>query len=129
MLMMGVQEARHKIDAFLEYPGTYFITSAADKGSYGCALLINKKVPYGTNDSVEIFISREHITVSLAEPRKLVVNIDAPYFSCVVFVFHAPCDDSQKVWFVEAAKTVKQFSVGKPSFLFLMPIHSYMPRC
>jgi hypothetical protein len=87
MLMMGVQEARHKFDAFLEFPRTYFITTAADKGSYGCALLINKKVPYGTNDSGELFISRDHITVSLAEPHKLVVHIDAPYFSCVVFVF------------------------------------------
>ena len=66
MLFMGVQEARHKFDAFLDFPGTDFITTAADSGSYGCALLVNKKVPYGSNDGKGLFLC---VIISLFQLR------------------------------------------------------------
>ena len=71
----------------------HLLHAAADeRGQYGCALWLSKRLPYASQGSAPCYFDVAHCTVVAFLPRHLLVSIDAPYFPCAVLVAHAPSD-------------------------------------
>ena len=73
---------------------SYILLHAAadERGQYGCALWLSKRLPYASQGSAPCYFDVAHCTVVAFSPRHLLVSIDAPYFPCAVLVAHAPSD-------------------------------------
>ena len=76
------------------------VKSAANaSGSYGLLLGLSKKVPHGWLPSsqestdklgVPVYFSESHVSVILADPRRLIVRVRSPVLKCIIIVAHAP---------------------------------------
>ena len=66
------------------------ISSGALKGHFGVELWVNLKQPYGYADHKRLLFHRRHFAVRHADPRLLLVHVDAPKLDCLVLVAHAP---------------------------------------
>ncbi|CAL1160258.1 unnamed protein product [Cladocopium goreaui] len=66
------------------------IASGAYKGHHGTELWISLKQPYAYVLGKPQFFHRRHFTVRHADPRTLLVSIDAPFLNALVLVGHGP---------------------------------------
>ena len=66
--------------------------AADEKGQYGCALWLSKRLPYARCGTTSYYFDTAHCTVAAFSPRHLLVCIDAPSLLCAVLVAHVPSD-------------------------------------
>ena len=91
--MLGLQETRLQETAILPDSSYILLHAAADeKGQYGCALWLSKRLPYARCGTTSYYFDTAHCTVAAFSPRHLLVCIDAPSLLCAVLVAHVPSD-------------------------------------
>ena len=91
--LLGLQETRLRETATLP-DRTYLMlhSAATDAGHYGCALWLNKLLPYARCGSRSFCLDQTHCTVAAFSPRHILVSIVAPHLRCAILVAHAPSD-------------------------------------
>ena len=87
--IMGIQEARSP-QSFSTAGDVVRIASGACKGHHGTELWINLRQPYAYVLGKPQFFHRRHFTVRYADPRTLLVSIDAPFLNALILVGHGP---------------------------------------
>ena len=87
--ILGIQEARSP-QSFSTAGDVVRIASGACKGHHGTELWINLRQPYAYVLGKPQFFHRRHFTVRHADPRTLVVSIDAPFLTALILVGHGP---------------------------------------
>ena len=91
--ILGLQETRLQGD--VEAPDSDFWilqASATPEGQYGVALWVHKTRPFLWFNDQPLRVQRDGLTVALATPRAMVVDVTTPVFRLVVVVAHAPHD-------------------------------------
>ena len=90
-LFVGLQETRLPASGTLPDKDFWMISESADAaGQGGCALWINKSVPYASDSTGPLYIRSEHLTVCASSCRHIVVQVTAPRLRLLVLVAHAP---------------------------------------
>ena len=87
--ILGIQEAR-SLQSFSTAGEVVRIASVAYKGHHGTELWISLRQPYAYVQGKPQFFHRRHFTVRHADPRTLLVSIDAPFLNALVLVGHGP---------------------------------------
>ncbi|CAK0888528.1 unnamed protein product, partial [Prorocentrum cordatum] len=87
----GVRDAGQNDDARCANANCYHIISSGHKGfNYGCELHVLLSKPYGKSGKKELFFKPDQFTVTVKDPRLLIVRVAAPGFNHVLAVAHAP---------------------------------------
>ena len=87
--ILGIQEAR-STQRFSLAGDVVRIASGASRGHHGIELWISLRQPYAFVGNQPQFFHRRHFTVRHADPRILLVAIDAPFLHALVLVGHGP---------------------------------------
>ena len=87
--ILGLQETRSP-QGVSSADDVLRIASGALKGQFGVELWVNLKQPYGHVGHKRLLFHRRHFTVRHADPRMLLVHVEAPKLDCLLLVAHAP---------------------------------------
>ena len=69
--------------------GYIVASSACSKGGYsGCSVWICPSIPTSTVDGIEQFVALEDVSVLIAEPRRLLVQVCSTGLSCIIACLH-----------------------------------------
>ena len=77
------------------------VTSAAEKGSYGCEIMISCDLPFAHNDKGPLYVGVDDVSVVFRSPRCLVVLVSCTALRVAVVCAHAPhskVEASQLFW-------------------------------
>eukprot|EP00438_Fugacium_kawagutii_P000288 Skav210752 [mRNA] locus=scaffold1498:120794:126919:+ [translate_table: standard] len=86
---IGVQEARTPRGFYTSHDYLRYC-SGSDNGNLGVELWLSTSIPYGSHGTRPCYLRKEHCVVVHADPRLLVVNVQAPGLNLCLIVGHAP---------------------------------------
>ena len=93
VLLVGLQETRLREAATLPDAQFFMWHAPADPhGHFGVALWANRDRPYAYQDDQPLYFQPRHFTVTLCDPRLLIVQLTAPQLLWTVVVAHAPSE-------------------------------------
>ena len=115
--VMGLQEMRITTDRKI-FDSNYVIlhAPATEKGHFGVALGLRKKLPFGKDsEGRDLFLTEQDVQVVRSHPRCLIVRVTTPLLKCLILVLHAPhtgapLSDIEEYWDSVARCLLPQYS-------------------
>ena len=94
--------------------------SANAKGSYGCEVWINTKVPFLYINDVGVFATRENVSIKYIDPRILIIVVSIRALKIFVVCAHAPhsLDETRAKWWTKFVNVVKIHTKGAVNIYF-----------
>eukprot|EP00435_Cladocopium_sp_Y103_P027748 s1875_g6.t2 len=121
--LIGLQETR-TAKGLTSASKVLRIASGADRGHFGVELWVNLLQPYGYLAAQPLFFHRRHFVVLHADPRVLLVRVQAPYLSFLCLVLHAPQSglplSERQQWWDDLRMTVDLHRNVEVSDLFVL---------
>jgi len=99
------------------------LASAADKGNYGCEILFNLSTPLGVKGGINIYLTRDSVTVVFSHPRIMIVKCRTMKFQMYTISAHAPyckfptAGAEASKWWAHSSSIVSSTSFGRISVL------------
>eukprot|EP00435_Cladocopium_sp_Y103_P028743 s95_g7.t1 len=87
--IIGLQETR-TATGFTSAAQVLRIASGAERGHFGVEMWVNLNQPYGYLHGKPLLFHRRHFVVLHADPRVLLVRVQAPHLNFLCLVLHAP---------------------------------------
>ena len=119
---LGIQEARSEAGSFCSHD-ILRLAGGSAKGHLGVELWVSLQQPYASIGKRAHHFTRKHFTVVHADPRLLLVHVEAPHFTCWIAVGHSPhtgTDEGDRHgWWVLFSDLLTKHADGAPVFLLI----------
>lgn len=121
--ILGLQETRSP-QGVSQAGGVLRLASGALRGHHGTEIWVNLQQPYGAVGGKPLKFHRRHFVVRHADPRLMIVQLDAPHLSAILVVAHAP-QSGQKLadreqWWRSFSQHCEEMRISSEQPLFLM---------
>ena len=117
--IIGIQESRTQ-SQLTRHNGTHLVfqSGAAEDGSRGCELWLDRTIPYATSKQDKYYFQANQVHIAMATDRSLFAIIKAPHLHIRVLVLHAPHkaakDVSFEAWWNNIQVAVQSLSPELP---------------
>ena len=126
--VIGLQESRRAAGRYATTHYHVFASGALHNGGAphgGCEIWLHKQLPFLRATESSISFAQLRPAISCADPRRLVLHLHGPQFSCSFVVLHAPCRSQHtsieeiETWWAHTTDLLAKAELAPMTWLFV----------